>query len=181
LVQFGWRDEAKLELDALPPEVIADIPSSRDYLALLGHFAYAAIATRSLPHASLLYDLLAPYPHLCHVGLAMHCDGVVSRTLGGLAHVLGRRSQAIQHYELALQDSERYGLLPQLAETRHEYALLLSMGNGQERLHARELATEARELAQQLGMKPLTQDCDRLLSSGGSHPALIAPATSGSS
>jgi tetratricopeptide (TPR) repeat protein len=181
LVQFGWREEAKLELDALSPDTIAKIPSSRDYIALLGHFAYAATATRSAPHASLLYELLSPYPHLCQVALAMHCDGVVSRTLGGLAQILGKRSQAIQHYELALLDSERYGLLPQLAETRHEYAQLLSTGQAHERQHARDLATEARDLAQQLGMKPLTQDCERFLAGGVTQTTVVVPATTGSS
>jgi tetratricopeptide (TPR) repeat protein len=160
---FGLLDDARTELNALPMQDLYDLPKSRDYLATLGHFAHVAIATGSQKPAAALYELLLPYPHLCMATVSLHVFGPVARTLGGLARILGQRRQAIAHFEMAVHDSERFGLLPELAQARYQYAQLLAEGDGGERKEAREHSTRAREIAQQLGMKPLQTACEQLL------------------
>jgi hypothetical protein len=165
MTQFGLRDEARAELAALPIERLRGIPKSRDYLAIMGHFAGAAIETRSPVHAKALYEILSPYPHLCVVAVSMHSYGTVSRQLAGLADLLGKRSDAASHFETSLEDCERYGLFPQLALTRHEYATFLANGNANERKCALEHSRRALELAEKLGMKPLVHACQALQAS----------------
>jgi hypothetical protein len=162
MTQFGMRDEARAELAALPIERLRGIPKSRDYLAIMGHFAGSAVETRLQSHASALYEILSPYPHMCIVGVSMHSYGTVSRSLAGLAEVMGRRSEAASHYEVSLEDCERYGFLPQLALTRHEYASFLASGSGNERKCALEHSRRALEMAEKLGMKPLASACQAL-------------------
>ncbi|MET0391348.1 MAG: hypothetical protein ABW321_35570, partial [Polyangiales bacterium] len=169
LAQLGLHAEAATELEALPVSRIAGLPKSRDYLATLGHVAFGAIVTRSREHAATLYELLEPYPHYCMASLALHCNGLVSRSLGGLAAVLGRSAAVAHHYETALEDSERYGLLPQLAETRYEYAMLLRDGDASAREKGLGLTGASLELARRLGMKPLVTQAERLLASLQQH------------
>lgn len=163
MTMYGLIDEAHIDLAALPVQDLYELPKSRDYLSTLGHFAQASVATRLLEPAAALYELLLPYPHLRIANVSLHCQGPVARTLGGLAQILGRRPQAVPHFEMAVYDSERFGLLPQLAQARYQYAQLLAEGDGVERKEAREHATRAREIAQQLGMKPLQTACEKLL------------------
>lgn len=156
MCQLGFVEEARAELAAFQLERLHNVPKSRDYLATLGHLAYACVETHSKRQAAAVYELLAPYPHLCVATLSLHAYGPVARSLGQLAGVLGDRERAAAHYETALADAERFGLLPQLALTRYQYAELLHKGAGAEATdRARRLLDDASALTQRLGMHAL--------------------------
>ena len=156
LCQMGFIEEARAELAAFEVQRLRDVPHSRDYLAILGHMAVACVETGSTRHAQIVYELLAPYPQLCVATLSLHSYGPVSRTLGRLAGLLGEHERAAAHYERALLDAERYGLMPQLALTRYQFAQLLAdTGQASQRERARKLLTDAQALSQKLGMQSL--------------------------
>ena len=156
MCQLGYLDDARADLATLEDDALRNIPRSRDYLAQIGHIAFACVETRSTRHAPVLYELLAPYPELCIAASSLHSYGPVSRMLAQLAQLLGEPERAAAHFERALLDAERYGLNPQLALTRLQYAGLLRELGGEARLsQARLLSNAARSLAERLGMQPL--------------------------
>jgi tetratricopeptide (TPR) repeat protein len=161
LCQLRCVDAAQAELAAFDMDRLRDIPSSRDYLATLGHIAHACVETGDRQKAELLYALLSAYPQLCLVSMSLHSYGPVSRTLARLAALLEEPKWARAHYTQALIDAERFGLLPQLAWTRYQFAELLRGGSSSELEQARALLSSAQTLAKSLGMQPLNVACQK--------------------
>ena len=163
LCQIGFAPEARAELAAFDAKRLRDIPRSREYLAVLGHMAFACVETGSKPHASVVYELLAPYPQLCIATISLHSYGPTSRTLGQLAGLLAEHGTAAAHFERSLVDAERFGLKPQLALTRYQYAQLLAeTGKPSDIERARSLVDGAQSLAESMGMQPLTAQSQQL-------------------
>jgi hypothetical protein len=71
--------------------------------------------------AANLYDSLTPWAELNAVDVAEGCRGAVSRYLGLLAAMLGRRSEASAHFEHAIAANERMGFVPWAARAREDY------------------------------------------------------------
>ncbi|HET6336362.1 MAG TPA: AAA family ATPase [Polyangiales bacterium] len=164
MVQLGWQDAVSISLRGLPVADLYALPMSRDYLATLGHFAVASVATESLGHAAALYELLLPYPRHCVAAVSLHLYGVVAHFLAILARALGERATALAHFEDAVREHERLDLPSQLAHTRCELAtLLLEPGDLQNFSRARKLLDQARATATKLGMEPLHLSAARLL------------------
>jgi hypothetical protein len=162
LCRLGLTAEARAALDTLSVERIMALPRSRDYIPTLGHIGFACTQTGAKELGEAIYKLLLPYPHMCIVALSLHSFGPVARTLGELANLLGRSSDAAQHFETAISDSERYGLRPQLARSRVQYAQLLSQGSLAERERARSLLDQSLSDATRMGMAPLIAAAEQL-------------------
>lgn len=162
LCRLGLVAEARTALDTISVERITNLPRSRDFIPTLGHIAFSCIETGHTQLAQAIYELLSPYPHLCIVALSMHCFGPVAQTLGRIAALLGEREAAISHFEMALADSERYGLHPQLARTRLHFAKLLSEGDSAERMRARTLIEQCHTAATRMGMAPLIMAAEEI-------------------
>jgi tetratricopeptide (TPR) repeat protein len=164
LTRLGLLEEARAGLQAVAIEDLYLLPRSRDYLATLGHLTIASSATGSQAHSTALYELLLPYPLFYVASLSCHCHGVVSHFLAILARTLGKRERALAHFEDALTDQARLGLLPQLAHTRYELAQMLSESSEPaDRQRAGALLREVRDTTSQLGMEPLRAAAERLV------------------
>jgi DNA-binding winged helix-turn-helix (wHTH) protein len=163
LAQHGFIDDVRDGLAMLSPAAIEDLPQDRDYLASLADFGVAAVVTRSLEHAEVVYRLLAPYPNHFAIGLSFHCQGSISHTLGNLAHVLGRDEQAVLHLANGVAQNERFGAMSCMLHTKFDLARLLAAeGPVRSLARARELLQETIEQAGQRCMRPL-QDAAREL------------------
>jgi DNA-binding winged helix-turn-helix (wHTH) protein len=164
LTRLGLLEEARAGLQAVAIADLYLLPRSRDYLATLGHLAFASAATGSQAHCAALYELLLPYPLFYVASLSCHCHGVVSHFLAILARTLGQPERALAHFEVALTDQARLGLLPQLAHTRFELAQMLSESSAlHDRRRAGALLREVSDTASQLGMEPLRAAAERLV------------------
>lgn len=164
LCRLGLLAEARAVLDTISVERIMNLPRSRDYIPTLGHIGFACVQTGAKELGEAIYRLLLPYPHLCVVALSLHSYGPVAHTLAGLADLLGRPDDSAGHYATALSDSERYGLRPQRAISRMQYALLLSRGDSAARIQARRLLEQCIVDASRMGMEPLLASAEHLQS-----------------
>lgn len=116
LAEAGRVGEALLEVDRVLSSVLAGggprwIGAVAD-LALVASYGAAPAATQSL------YDALLPYRgRLVVWGGANMITGPVDDYLGRLAARLGRREEALVHFDSAVAQAERLGALPWLAAT----------------------------------------------------------------
>jgi hypothetical protein len=95
------------------------------------------------------------------IGWASTCAGSASRHLGLLADLLGKRKQAVAHFEAALAMNERMRARPWVARTQVEFArVLLQTTSGRER--AGELLDAGLAEARQLGMPRLVEVAERV-------------------
>ena len=65
------------------------------------------------------------------IGLGAVCLGSAARFLGRLAGAMGRRDEAVEHFERALAGNEALGAPVYLAHTQLEFAELLGAANPQ--------------------------------------------------
>jgi tetratricopeptide (TPR) repeat protein len=158
----GDVSEARKRYDPFARNRFQDVPRRDGYLAILGDLAVLCASLDDSQRAFILYELLAPYRDRNAVHSLYISCGSVSHYLGLLARLLGRRSQAAEHFEQALQMNARMGTQPELARTRYEYAKLLWEDDGEaSRQRAGQLIEEARTTAQELGMRALSDEIDR--------------------
>ncbi|MDQ4010097.1 MAG: LuxR family transcriptional regulator [Actinomycetota bacterium] len=108
--------------------------------------------------AATSYDLLRPYE-----GRWIKCGrdavaplGPVAYYLGVLAACLSRFDAAAQHFEVALEATERIGARPFLALTQGAYGAMLARRSASvNRRRARQLLADALKTAQERGMNQL--------------------------
>jgi tetratricopeptide (TPR) repeat protein len=170
LAETDRHDEAREILDAFAAEDFRGLPLDGVWLGAVAYLAEAAAAIGDATHAQALHDLLEPYADRnVAVGFAATCMGSAARHLGLLADLLGRRKQAIAHFEAALAMNERMRARPWVARTQVELARVLSQqASGRER--AAELLDVAVAEAQQLGMPRLVERAEAVRSGAAVTP-----------
>jgi len=124
-----------------------DLPLNSSWLTAMVCYAEAAIAVRVPEHAAAIFDRLAPWAdQWCSVGAS--AEGPVSRSLGGLAHVLGRYDQADSYFLQSAAMSQRMGSKFFAAWTDLMWGNLLAERRGRSDLErARGLLTKAHSAA----------------------------------
>jgi tetratricopeptide (TPR) repeat protein len=114
-------------------------------------FAQMAVVAGDLAFAAELYDRLVPWAERFVANLAF--EGSYARTLGIVAHALGRTDDARRHFEAAIAREEGIGARPWVAHSLVAYArALLTTGNDRDRRKASELMVRAGAIARELGM-----------------------------
>jgi tetratricopeptide (TPR) repeat protein len=115
-------------------------------------------------HAAALYPLFARYTgRFVVAGAGGMWYGAVARYLGLLCATMSRWDDAERHFEEALELNARIGARPFLAHTQQELAaMLVARGRSEDRARARELAGQARQTANELGMVLLNERLDTL-------------------
>jgi hypothetical protein len=123
----------------------------------MAYLAETAATLGDATHAAALHELLSPYADRnVAVGWASTCMGSASRHLGLLADLLGRRDEAIAHFESALAMNERMRARPWVARTQIELARVLAQKPaGRDR--SAELLDAGLGEAQALGMPRLLE------------------------
>jgi DNA-binding SARP family transcriptional activator len=155
--ELDHRADAQHELEALARSEFADFPRDWLWLACLSTLTPVVAYLDDVRLATLLYETIEPYAHLC-VGAWMPFSlGSASRPLGLLASTLGRLDAAARHFEDALEMNLRIRSPLWVAHTQHDYArMLLGRDQPGDRDHAVELLSAALATADELGLKALT-------------------------
>ncbi len=159
--ESGRADEARATVDGFARDGFRGLPLDGIWLGAIAHLAETAAVLGDATHAAPLYDLLEPYADRnVAIGWASTCYGSASRHLGLLADVLGRREQAIAHFEVALVMNERMRARPWVARTQVELARVLPREDGR----AASLLEAGGAEAERLGMPRLAALVERLRS-----------------
>ena len=170
LAETGRGDEAREILDGFAADGFRGIPLDGIWLGAVGYLAETAAVLGDATHAQALHDLLEPYADRnVAIGWASSCTGSAARHLGLLADLLGKRKQAIAHFETALAMNERMRARPWVAHTQVELARVLSQqAAGRER--AGELLEAGIAEAQRLGMPRLVERAEAVRSGAAVTP-----------
>ncbi len=175
----GWRavlayvyteldrdNEARTEYEACAAHDFHDLPHDLTWLIAMTLLAETCFTLRDSRRAAELTTMLLPYAERCVVvAAAAACYGSASRQLGLLAATLGRRDDAIHHFESALELKERMRARPLVARTEYQFATaLLRLADASDLARATALLRNARATAVGLEMNRLVAQCDGALS-----------------
>jgi tetratricopeptide (TPR) repeat protein len=151
LVQ-GRADEAAAELEGTLTRALAS--SGPRWLGSMADLAFVAAGTGDAAAAARLHAAMLPYRgRLVMFGGGAVAWGPVSYYLGLLAATMGRDSDAIRHFEEAIEFEERVGALPYLAHSLTGLAGVLARSGDATR--AAGCLDRARDIARRLGMSVL--------------------------
>jgi tetratricopeptide (TPR) repeat protein len=144
-LQAGDLDRARAGLEALLGPGHAPIPLDGDWLTVTMLLAELSCGLGDAEHGAALYDLLVPHSDKMVVfGVGAVCVGSVARYLGRLALVLGRRADAIAHFERALRANTALAARCQVAHVQLDLAAALGSSE-----RARDLLAAAARTAQE--------------------------------
>jgi DNA-binding SARP family transcriptional activator/tetratricopeptide (TPR) repeat protein len=168
--ESGRHDEARETVEGFASEDFRGLPLDGIWLGAVAHLAETTAVLADPTHAAALYDLLEPYADRnIAIGWASTCMGSASRHLGLLAGVLGRRDEAVAHFDVALAMNERMRAHPLIARTQVELARVLLRGDGRGRFtrdeeRATALLDAGAAAAERLGMSRLAALAEQLRS-----------------
>ncbi|HEY7622771.1 MAG TPA: AAA family ATPase [Solirubrobacteraceae bacterium] len=152
--EAGNQAEAGRALSEVADGAFADVPTDPVTLESLMLWAELAVNLGDRRAAALLLPRLEPLrEHMVTEALGIY--GVVSRCVGSLAGVLGRREDADGHFAHALAAHERMGAASLAARTRIEWGLSLSRAGRP--VEAREQLSAGAEAAARQAMPGLEQ------------------------
>ena len=137
-----------------------NVPRELSYLSSLCNLAVIAIELRDRPRAERLYEMLSPYADFNTPNSMSYCEGAVAYFLALLAERLDRPQRSAALFARALELNRRLGEGPLLARTYFDSARFLA---SRDQPGAREQATLARELAEDLDMRSLAARAQTLL------------------
>lgn len=144
----------KLNICEEAAEPVVSSPSALPYFLL---WARAGLGLRAacIGDAAAAAEVYAPLSSARGVILWHVCT---DRVLGLLSQTMGDQEGAVSHFEDAVELSKRAGHRPELAWTCRDYgSALMQRGLPDDRSHAEALLDESAAIAQDLGMKPLSQ------------------------
>jgi tetratricopeptide (TPR) repeat protein len=150
----GRLDKARLALDKLAAQGLADLPESSTWLAGMQAIAETAYILGDADLARQAYELLTPYADLPVMpSFAVTCLGSTQRPLGLAALAFHRPDLAVEHFDRAVTANRLLGNLPVTAIAMADLAeALLRRGHPGDRERAVELIEAARHEAAALGM-----------------------------
>ena len=108
--------------------------------------------------AHTIYELLLPFrDQFTVLGPLLTCGGAIARTLGQMATVLGRWSDAEVHFDAALAANRAASAEPFVVLTQRDLArMLFARGGPGDQERAERLHHEARSAACAMGMAPMS-------------------------
>jgi hypothetical protein len=156
--ELGREAEARRELERLDERGFAQLPRYNGWLNMMALLSEVCAHLGDARRAGALYDLLLPFERRNVVTAQCVFDGPTSRYLGILAATSGNWDAAERHYELARVTATRQHARPFLALIAVDQArMLVARDRPGDAAHATVLLTEARELAEQLGMDRIVE------------------------
>ncbi|HUG88400.1 MAG TPA: AAA family ATPase, partial [Actinomycetota bacterium] len=174
-VELGRKGEARHALEDLAADGFASIPRDNQWLMAMSVLAEVAGALEDREQSETLFTLLEPYAGLNALFAPEISAGSLARAVAIAAAVAGRWEDAVRHGSAAIAANDRMGARPWAARARLETArALTARGLPGDRDRARELAAEAREAADELGMPPLASAADVFLEVDGAPRPVAA-------
>lgn len=159
----GDKKLALHEFRALADHNFAAVTDDVFALEVLVRLASASVALEERDAALLLRDLLAPHAELSAITHFTYSLGSVHRYLGELELFVGRRAQARNHIERAIDANARAGHELERLRSMLSLAHLLAQGRASERARAREFAATVATTARDFGARVLAERADVLL------------------
>jgi tetratricopeptide (TPR) repeat protein len=155
--EVGLAEQARTELNRLAVDNFAAVPRDALWPVCISYLADVCALVHDARHGEMLYRALLPMATRNVVaGDAVVCYGAASRFLGQLATILSRWDEAESHFQHAMTMNESIGGTPWLAHTKFQYASMLrARGRCGDQKQAEVLLDEARQTAEQLGMRSL--------------------------
>ena len=148
----GRNDEAAPLFEHDAATAFTEIPGDLTWTTAMIYAAESTVALRHQEAAKTLYDLLAPYGDMVVFNYGI-CEGAIARSLGRLAHLLGRSDAAEAHFDIALLTNERIKAPYWITRTQLDYAdLLRDIGKTDE---AMSFVDQALETAKTFGFAAL--------------------------
>jgi len=158
---------AAAAFDELAASGFTDMRMDSTWLIGITNAATACAYLGDTAQASLLSDVLEPYPDQMPVGSLGMTGGSVSHHLGLLATTLDRYDEADARFRAAAETHSRIGAPTWLARTELEWARLLLRRDGPgDRDRARQLLGRALDTAHQLDLATVARRAGRLLEAG---------------
>jgi tetratricopeptide (TPR) repeat protein len=117
----GHASDAGALLDSLAGDGAPGLLFDQEWLVAMSLLAETAALLGRRDLAPGLYDAIRPYAHLSAVDLPEGTRGSMSRSLGQLALLLGRRDDAADHFEEAVRVNRRTGAAAWLALAERDY------------------------------------------------------------
>ena len=166
----GHEAQARAEVERLATYPEAELPTwTLDVVVAMSVVTDVLV---EIPHCAVpdaaiarMYESLRPRAGQMVVAAgAVLCFGLVDRSLGQLAGMLGRVADASAHLEDAVEGHRRLGAWPWLARTQRDYArVLLLAGSPEANTRATALIAEAKAIAAELGMASLLAELEALV------------------
>jgi DNA-binding winged helix-turn-helix (wHTH) protein/tetratricopeptide (TPR) repeat protein len=164
LAELGRREEAQQTLDLLIANDFERCPPSLNQLPVLAAMAETCDIMGASGSAEPLYLEMLPYRDRMGIGgYAFLSWGAMARTLGLLATILGRWTEAEDLLEQALELNARNGANVWTVRTHYNYARMLrARGARGDDIRAREHVEIALPLATTCGMRVLAERLKRM-------------------
>ncbi|MBN1653725.1 MAG: AAA family ATPase [Deltaproteobacteria bacterium] len=139
------------------------VPRNAMWLNTLCNMALAAVVFSDRRTIAELYEHLAPYAGFNTPDGILLYDGSVSHYLGILASKRDRETEAVRHFEQAIESNRRMGLRPQLLRTQVVFAeWLTSTSEKKHKNRLKELRAEAHDSAREMKMALLLKRIEAL-------------------
>lgn len=159
--ELGNSAGAAEELDHLAADGFVHILRDRVWLVTIALIAQLCVLLQDAKRAATIHAMLLPSDPYVGVGGfgGQACVGANARVIALLEVLLGRPSEAAEHFEQALEVNTRIGALPWIAHTEADYAMFLrDRDEPGDADRARALLSEAANTARELGMARLEAD-----------------------
>jgi predicted ATPase/DNA-binding SARP family transcriptional activator len=156
--ETGRPDEARAEFERVAEGNFADVIHDGEWMPTMALLSQLCTLLGDRERAAVLHDLLIPYAANNIVrGIGAVCLGPTSRLLGRLSATLGRKQEARQHFEAALEATARLRAPVLRAHTQLDYAESLGATG-----RMAWLVDEAQATARDLGLPVLARRAERL-------------------
>src|SRR5262249_12592706 len=123
LASLGREEDARVELSATVAGGFASLPFDANWLSGMSEAGEATLLLGDREAAAGILTALTPFAgRQTAAGRAVVTHGCVDRQLGHAAAVLGRREEAIGHYENAIRIDGAAGFIPWVERARSALA-----------------------------------------------------------
>ena len=165
LSELGREDDARRELDALAANgALANLRSERWWNLSVIYLADLCANLGDTARAAEVYEVLLNVEDTIVSRLTAVCYGSTSYYLGRVANAMGKSDEAERHFGYALTVHAQMPSPLLLAHTQRQYAaMLLGRGAPGDRERACELAGQALNTAERLGLPYLVERARTLL------------------
>ena len=164
LAETGKVQEGRAIFDGMRASGISALPEDGTRMGIMLVLCDTCDRLGDRDAAADLYEVASRHPEgNASMGPAGSL-GAIARSLGQLATQLERWDDAERHFQDGLELNEKMGHRPALVQTRANYGeMLIRRDAPGDREKALPLLQQALDAAQEMGMKKLVEDCERLL------------------
>jgi hypothetical protein len=165
--RLGHATRAHEMLSDLTANSCSVLPLDIEWLYSVSLLAESSALLGDAHTAAILYQLLAPHAAANVADTPEAIGGSVARYLGLLAGTLGRRNDAVEHFETATAANERMGFRPWHAHAQLDYArTLLARNEAGDGARAKSILEDARTTYQTLNMHSWEEEATALAHHG---------------